>query len=123
MHISPSERTDTSGLFPDVLFGVLYQPSDWQALANNQMYSTLVAILKAGRAHGFTDPYILPKHPVGPPPELPLSLSYSTQAIAGADAVLSNGVPLRKVFQDLVATTRDRTPTCTSSILITFKHL
>ena len=122
MHITPSERTDTSGRIPDALFGVLYQPTKWQTLANHQMYTILVEILTAGRAHGFTDPYILPKHLVGSPLEFTSSLSYSTQAIAGADGALSNGVPLRRVFRDLVATTRDRTPTCTPSILPTFRH-
>ena len=38
------------------------------------MYPILVAILKAGRAYGFTDPYILPENPVGPLPEITLTL-------------------------------------------------
>ena len=122
MHNTPSEITDTSGRIPDALFGVLYQPIVWQTLANHQIYTILIEILTAGRAHGFTDPYVLPKHFVGSPLDFTSSLSYSTQAIAGADGALSNGVPLWKVFRDLVATTRDRTPTCTSSIPVTFKH-
>jgi hypothetical protein len=82
------------------------------------MYPVLVSILAAGRAHGLTDPYILPAaEPVGPLPNIPQRLSYSLEAIVGADGAASNGVPLEKVFQDLVMTTRDRTPTCMSSIL------
>jgi hypothetical protein len=47
--------------------------------------------------------------PLDPPVGLFLSSrSYSTQTIAGADVALSDGVPL---------TTKDRSPTCTSSIL------
>jgi hypothetical protein len=72
-------------------------------------------MLKAGRAHGFTDPYILPEHPVGPLPRPPSDLSYSLDAIVGADGAASDGVPLTDVFQNHVKTTRDRTPTCMSS--------
>jgi len=77
------------------------------------MYPILVAILKAGRAYGFTDPYILPENPVGPLPEITLRLS---DPIIGADAAKSNGVPMRDAFQNLVATARDITPTCMSPI-------
>ena len=77
------------------------------------MYPILVAILKAGRAYGFTDPYILPENPVGPLPEITLRLS---NPIIGADAAKSNGVPMRDAFQNLVATARDITPTCMSPI-------
>lgn len=87
------------------------------------MYPILVAILTAGRAHGFTDPYILPESPVGPLPETLLPLSYSIDAIVGADGAASNGVPLTDVFQQHVTATRDRTPTCMSSIRFTFKHI
>jgi len=44
--------------------------------------------------------------------------SYLREAITGADSAVSNGVPLEKVFDDLVATTRDRAPTCTSLIFL-----
>lgn len=94
------------------LFDILYFPALWQAIANQAMYPVLVSILAAGRAHGLTDPYILPAaEPVGPLPNIPQRLSYSLEAIVGADGAASNGVPLEKVFQDLVMTTRDRTPT------------
>ncbi len=79
-------------------------------------------MLKAGRAHGFADPYILPEHPVGPLPRTPSDLSYSFDAIIGADGAATDGVPLTDVFQYRVRTTRDRTPTCTYLILFTFKH-
>jgi hypothetical protein len=49
--------------------------------------------------------------------------AYPLEAIGGADGAPSNDVPLKKVFDDLVATTRDRTPTCMSSILVTFEYL
>lgn len=112
------EGTDASGLSSASLFGDLYSPINWPTAANQQIYPTLVAILTAGRAYGFADPYILPENPVGPLPETPSGLSgssYSIDAIAGADGAASDGAPLRNVFDDLVATTRDRTPTCKSS--------
>lgn len=90
------------------------------------MYPIIVAILAAGRTYGFTDPYILPENPIGLPPDnssnLPPS-SYPLEAIAGADGAASDGVPLEDVFDDLVATTRDRSPTCMSSILVAFEDL
>jgi hypothetical protein len=39
---------------------------------------------------------------------------YPVESIAGADGAASDGVALEKVFDDLIATTRDRTPTCGS---------
>jgi hypothetical protein len=88
---------------------------------NEQLYFVLVTILQAGRDHGFTDPYTLPQNPVPPIPEIKFGLSYSRAAIVGADA--SKDIPLKEIFQDIVATTRDRTPTCMSSIHVTFKNL
>ena len=108
--------------FAESLFNGLYFPTNWPTFVNQQVYPALVAILTAGRAYNFTDPYVLPKNPVGilpgTPPDAPTSSS--TDAIAGADGVLSNGVSIKKVFQDLVRTTRNRTPTCMSSFLISF---
>ena len=101
-------------------------PTFWPTVANDQFYPIILAILTAGRAHGFTDPYILPDNPVGSPPDnssaLPPS-SYPLEAIAGADGAISNGVPLENVFDDLVATTRDRSPICMSSSLVSLKDL
>ena len=118
--------TNTFGLFPASIFRALYFPKYWQAISNQQFYPVILAILTAGRAHGFTDPYVLPEKPVGslpggstdPPP-----ITHSTDAIAGADGAVSNGVPLQKVFDDLVTTTRDRTPICTSPILVTVEDI
>ena len=114
-----------SDLFPGSLFNGLYFPGDWPTFVNQQVYPALVAILTAGRAHNFADPYILPKNPVGSLPEIPSDVptSSSTDAIAGADGALSNGVSMKKVFQDLVRTTRNRTPTCMSLTLVTFEDL
>ena len=78
---------------------------------NQNVYFVLVTILQAGRAHGFTDTYTLPHDPLPPIPELNFGLSYSHPAIVGADAAGSNDVPLKQMFHDLVAITRDRTPT------------
>jgi hypothetical protein len=105
-----------------LLFGDLYFPAFWPTIANEQVYPTLVEILTAGRAHGFTDPYILSKNPIGPIPDLSLNCSYSRDGIVGADGAASNGVPLKEVFQDLVATTRGRAPTRMSSILVASKY-
>ena len=116
-----SKRTDTFGLFLASISGGLTFPIDWPTVANEQAYPIFVAILAAGRVHGFTDPYVLPENPVGLPPDNSSDLapsSYPLEAIGGADGALSNGVPLKKVFDDLVATTRDRTPTCMSSVLV-----
>jgi len=121
--VPSSEQTDTSRFFSESLFAILYFPAAWQTSTNEQMYPILVAILTAGRAHGFADPYTLPDKPVASPPEPPSSLSYSIYGIAGADGAASNGAPLEDVFKDIVATTRDRTPTCMSSIFATCKHL
>jgi len=87
---------------------------------NEQVYFVLVMILQAGRAHGFSDPYTLPQNPVAPITEINLGLSYSRPAIVGADVSASKDVPSKEVFQNIIATTRDRTPTCMSLILITF---
>jgi len=115
--------TDTFGPLSASLLEALQFPFFWPAVANEQIYPNLVAILTAGRAYGFTDPYILPENPVGPLPgnHSDLPRSYPLEAVAGADGAASNGVPLKKVFDDLVATTRDRSPTCMSSILVTFE--
>jgi len=79
--------------------------------------------LTAGRAHGFTDPYVLPKTTVAPPPAVAADApgSYPVEAISGADGVASNGVPLKKAFDDLVETTRDHAPTCMFPFLIGLK--
>ena len=92
---------------------------------NQQLYPALVAILTAGRAYGFTDPYILPENPVGPLPNTPpdAPTSSSADAIVGADGALSDGVPMAKVFRHIVATTREITLTCTSSIFVVCKDL
>lgn len=84
---------------------------------NQQIYPALVAILAAGRAYNFTDPYILPENPVGSLPETPSDVptTSSVDAITGADGAQSDGVSLKVVFQDLVRTTRNRSPTCMSS--------
>lgn len=114
--------TDTWSVHPSAsLSDAIEFPFDWPSVANEQLYPTVVAILTAGRAYGFTDPYILPENPVEPPPvnsSSPPPSSYPLEAIAGADGVQSNGVPLKNVFDDLVATTRDRTPICTSLDLV-----
>ena len=107
------------------LFSALYFPANWPTFLNDQVYPTLVAILTAGRAYGFTDCYVLPENPIGLLPGPPtVQTTSSADAIAGADGVLSDGVPMEKVFHDLVQTTRDRTPTCSSSsILVIFGEL
>lgn len=119
---NPLQRTDTSALFTASLFSLLYFPAAWQTITNEQMYPILTAILIAGRTHGFADSYTLPDKPVASPPEPLSSLSYSIYAIIGADGAASNGVPLTDVFKDIVATTRDRTPTCMSLLFVTCKH-
>jgi len=91
---------------------------------NEQLYPNLVAILKAGRAYNFTDPYILPENFAGPPlvnsSVLPPNHHFM-EAVAGADGAASDGVPLNEVFDDIVAATRDHAPTCVSSIFITLE--
>ena len=82
--------------------------------------------MTAGRAYGFIDTYILPENPIESPPDNSSSLpprTHSLEAIFGADGAASNGVPLEEVFDDIVAITRDRTPTCMSSIFTTFEDL
>jgi len=109
-----------------LLLSALSFPEDWPVVANQFAYTAIVAILTAGRAHGFTDPYVLPENPVEPFPQnssgLPPS-SNSIEAIAGADGAASNGVPLKEVFDVIVATTRDITPTCMFLIFVTLEHL
>jgi len=109
--------------FPASIFRGLYFARNWQAVANQQIYPTLATLLTAGRAHGFTDPYVLPQKPVAPLPATAPDApgSYPVEAISGADGVASNGVPLKKAFDDLVETTRDHAPTCKSSILSLFE--
>ena len=109
-----------------MLFSALYFPADWPTIANQVAYPAIVAILTAGRAYGFTDPYILPENPVGSLPVNstdPSPYSHSLEAITGADGAVSNGVPLKKVFDDLVATTRDVSPTCMFPIFVAFEDL
>jgi len=99
-----------SGELRASLFGILHFPTTWQQASNQEIYPVLVTILKAGRAHGFTDPYILPES-VGPLPDSSSSSSYSLDAIIGADGAASDGVTLTEVFQYHVKTTRNVTPT------------
>lgn len=101
---------------PASIFRGLYFARNWQAVANQQIYPTLTTLLTAGRAHGFTDPYVLPHTTVTPPPVTGSDPpgSYPVEAISGADGVASNGVPLKSAFDDLVKTTRDHAPTCMS---------
>ena len=101
---------------PAALFDGLYWPAYWPTFSNDQIYPALVAILLAGRAYNFTDPYILPENPVGSLPDTPtVPTTSSADAIAGADGAVSDGVSVKMVFQDLVRTTRELTPTCSSS--------
>lgn len=109
------------GLSLASLFRGLYFARDWQALANQQLYPILAALLTAGRAHGFTDPYVLPQTPVAVPPATSSNLpaNYPVEAITGADGVASNGVPLQKTFDDIVETTKNHAPTCMSPVYVT----
>ena len=102
------------------LFTSLYFPEDWPTFVNQQVYPALVAILTAGRAYNFADPYILPKASVAPPLEVPSDVptSSSADAITGADGAQSNSVSTKEVFEAIVRTTRNRSPTCTSFILV-----
>ena len=108
-----------------LLFNGLWFARNWQIFANQQLYPILAAMLTAGRTHGFTDSYALPKTPVGPPPATPSDnpRSYPVEAIAGADGVSSNGIPMKKVFDNLVEATGNYAPTCMSSILVAFEDL
>ena len=97
---SPSKRADDC-LFSAILFSDLYSPEDWLAVANQQA-SVTVAILTAGRAYGFTDPYILPENPVGSLPDNSTDSSpssYFVEAVAGAGGAVSNGVPSKVMFE------------------------
>ena len=117
--VPPLDGAKTLCLFTVLLFSGLYFPEDWPKFVNQQVYPALVAILTAGRAYNFTDPYILPKNTVVPLPGTPSDVPTrsSAEAITGADGTQSNGV-LMKVFEGIVRTTRNRSPTCMSSILV-----
>jgi len=101
---------------------------------NQFQYPNIAAILTAGRAYGFNDSYIIPENPVGSPQDDPVGSppgnssdppprSHSLEAMVGADGAGSNGVSLKKVFDQIVVTTRNRTPTCMSLIFVTLEDL
>ena len=122
----PLWGADTFGQFQGLVFRALYFPGDWLEAVNQSVYPVITAILAAGRAHGFTDPYILPENPVGLPQNNSSGLrprSYPVEAINGADGAASSGVPLKNVFDSIIAATSDRSPTCMSLICVTLEDL
>jgi len=127
MHVPPLslhlELTRIRSIQVYLLASLLF-PEDWPAVANQFAYPNFVTILKASRAYGFTDPYILPENFVGPPQansSVPPPRAHRMNAIPGADGAASDGVPLKEVFDDIVAATRDHIPTRVSSIFITLE--
>ena len=118
--VPPSDGVKTLCLFTVLLFSGLYFPEDWPKFVIQQVYPALVAILTAGRTYNLTDPYILPKNTVAPLPETPSDVPArsSADAITGADGAQSNGVLMKEVFEGIVRATRNRSPTCTSFILV-----
>ena len=92
---------------------------------NNWLYQAVASILQSARANNITVPcnrkYNVPPGniTVGPPPPPPLGpppipglTSYTMVAIPGADDFNDNKTTIKDVFDAIVSTTREVTPTC-----------
>ena len=95
---------------------------------NDEVYPTLVNILQIAQAHNVTAPegrhYNVPSDNFPDPilqefssPESDLT-SYSQVAIAGADDFWDDNTTIKDIFDIIVETTRDVTPTCELSVII-----
>ena len=94
---------------------------------NNELYPTVVNILQIAQAHDVTVPggrqYNVPSDDVPDPilqgfnsPESSLTL-YSQVAIAGADDFWDDNTTIKDIFDIIVETTREVTPTCEFPII------
>ena len=111
------------------LFNVLLTPSVWSEYVNGWLYQAVGFILQTARANNITVPcnrkYNVPSGniTVGPPPSPPLGpppipglTPYTMVAIPGADDFSDNKTTIKDIFDAIVDTTREVTPTCMSSV-------
>ena len=105
----------------------MYDPQTWSFYVNNEVYPTLVNILQIAQTHNVTVPggrrYDVPSDNVTDSilqdfnsPKSSLT-SYSQVAIAGADDFWDNTTTIKDIFDIIVETTREVTPTCEFSVI------
>ena len=98
----------------------MYTPQTWSTEVNTDVYAFIALVLQASQALNIPIPggkkYNVPTGNItlgssgGPP--APSLVSYTQTAIAGADDFVDGGVTIKDVFDVIVSTTRDVTPTC-----------
>ncbi|KAF9644794.1 alpha/beta-hydrolase, partial [Thelephora ganbajun] len=107
------------------LFGLLYSPATWSHDVNNYIYDVVALALQASRAYNITVPgghkYNVPSSnttinqsflslaSVASSPNL---TSYTSMAISGADNFNDDNTKIKDIFDIIVDTTREVTPTC-----------
>ena len=104
-----------------LLLSVVYTPETWSNDVNTDVYASVALVLQASKALNITIPgcekYNVPTGNItlngsNSPPTL---VSYSAEAITGADDFVDSGATIKDVFDVIVDITRDITPTCTFS--------
>ena len=103
----------------------MYSPEAWSQEVNTVLYAFVALVLQTAQALNVTAPgghmYNVPtgnftSDPTGD--AAPTLVSYSQVAITGADDFYDGGVTIKDVFDVIVNNTREVTPTCTFSALI-----
>jgi hypothetical protein len=112
-----------------LIFLVLYSPTAWSEIVNTVIYDGVALILQAAQALNIPPPeghkYNVPSGNISPnvtgdePP--PTLTSYSQAAIAGADNFMDSDVTIKDVFDVIVSTTREVTPTCRFSTVLSHR--
>ena len=110
-----------------MLLALLYSPTLWGSFTNTYLYEGVGYILQAAQAHNITidggAKYNIPSKAFtineGTGDTSQNSTSYAMTAISGADDFNDNNARIKDVFDIVVNTTREVTPTCK---LLFFAH-
>lgn len=102
-----------------VIFSVLYAPTEWSLFANTYFYDFVGYVLQTAQAHNITIDggakyNVLPGNftiieGTGDAQNL---ASYALTAISGADDFSDDDTTVKDLFDAIVSTTREVTPTC-----------
>ena len=112
------------------LFSLLYNPVTWSEYVNTDIYQLVVLLLQTAQAHNVTigggAKYNVPSVEVAIDGSFmsatgaassPSLTSYSQVAISGGDDFNDGSVTIKDVFDIIVNTTREVTPTCKFPII------
>lgn len=107
------------------LFDVLYFPAAWSQQVNGPLYQYVALVLQASQAHNVTAPgcrkYNVPSGNITIENPMdtfyPNVITYSQFAISGADNFNDYNTTVKDVFDIVVKTTREVSPTCKISVI------